>query len=135
MESRFACVTAPRRFGKTVNLKILKAFLQPDNGLITSTVTDCCSVFINHDLSKFLLLIKRDKVAIIETAKAKASCVILKHKLNHIKSSTVAVNYCNCVYFLNYTTAVCKWVTPPQVTSGTRSPPASSSNILLWVFC
>ena len=53
MESHFALVTAPRRFGKTVNSKMLKAFLQAENGRITSNPTESCNLFVKHNLNIF----------------------------------------------------------------------------------
>ena len=53
MDTHFALVTAPRRFGKTVNLKMLTAFLQAENGRITSNRTDSCNLFIKHNLNIF----------------------------------------------------------------------------------
>ena len=49
IKSRFFRVTAPRGFGKTVNLQMLKAFLQADNGLITLNQT------VKHNLNIFKL--------------------------------------------------------------------------------
>ena len=52
---RITRVTAPRRFGKTVNLKMLKAFLQVENEPTTSNVTEGCRLFIKHNLNIFKL--------------------------------------------------------------------------------
>ena len=50
MKPHIARVTAPRQFGKTVNLKMLKAFLQAENGQTSSILTDSCSLFIKYNL-------------------------------------------------------------------------------------
>ena len=51
MKSHITCVTAPRRFGKTLNLKMLKTFLQLENGQISSNLTEGCKLFITHNLN------------------------------------------------------------------------------------
>ena len=53
MESRIVSVTAPRGFSKTMNLKMLKAFLQPENGLITANQSESCNLIIKHNLNIF----------------------------------------------------------------------------------
>ena len=50
---RFIRITAPSGFGKTVNLKMLKTFLQPENGLISSSLTQGCRLFVKHNLNIF----------------------------------------------------------------------------------
>lgn len=55
MNLRIALVTAPRRFGKSVNMKMLKAFLQTENGLISSNQTVNCGLFIKHNMNIFNL--------------------------------------------------------------------------------
>ena len=53
MRQRLIRVTAPWGFGKTVNLKMLKAFLQAENGVISSSQTQGCKLFIKHNLDIF----------------------------------------------------------------------------------
>lgn len=53
MESRFVRITAPSGFGKTLNLKMLKDFLQAENGLVTTNPTEHYSNFIKHNLKIF----------------------------------------------------------------------------------
>ena len=49
----FIRITAPKGFGKTVNLKMLRTFLQTENGRITSRPTQGCSMIIKHNLHIF----------------------------------------------------------------------------------
>ena len=42
-------------FGETVNIKMLQTFLQPENGVISSSQTQGCNLFIKHNLNIFKL--------------------------------------------------------------------------------
>lgn len=53
IDSYITRVTAPTGFDKTVNLKMLKAFLKADRELISLHQTESCRLFVKHNLNIF----------------------------------------------------------------------------------